>query len=86
MPLVIAAITGLTTWLMKLDERQYAINQNYVSKAELKQTIQNFSQLIEARRKQQEESDNKILEEVRNTNDAVQQLAITLERRTRVEK
>jgi hypothetical protein len=71
---------------MKLDERQYAINQNYVSKAELKQTIQNFSQLIEARRKQQEESDNKILEEVRNTNDAVQQLAITLERRTRVEK
>ncbi|AFT79062.1 hypothetical protein AMBLS11_12445 [Alteromonas macleodii str. 'Black Sea 11'] len=86
MPLVVAAISGLTAWLMKLDDRQYAINQNYVSKAELKQTIQNLSQLIEERRKQQEAADNQILQEVRNTNAAVQKLAINLERRTRIEK
>lgn len=82
MPLVVLALGGLATWLMKIDERQFKMNQDYVSKAELKESIAALSQLIKERKSERERAEREILTEIRTTNRAVQQLAITLERRT----
>ncbi|QPG06540.1 hypothetical protein IT774_05040 [Salinimonas marina] len=83
MPLLTLSIGGLSAWMMKIDERQYTINKNYVSKAELKETMDNLSSIIEARRVEQEQANRLVLEEIRETNLNVQKLAISLERRTR---
>lgn len=82
-PIFVATLTGLTAWISKIDDRQYIINQEYVSKAELKQAILNISNTMEDRRKEQAAQMQLILNEVKSTNQEVKRLAISLERRTK---
>lgn len=82
-PIFVATLTGLTAWISKIDDRQYVINQEYVSKAELKQAILNISDTMEDRRKEQAAQMQLILNEIRATNQELKRLAITIERRTK---
>ncbi|QSX32481.1 hypothetical protein JYB87_11965 [Shewanella avicenniae] len=85
-PILILGVTLLTGWVSRIDDRQYNISQNYASKEELKDAVEKLSMLIETRREQQEQSNRLILEEIRKTNRSVQELALTIERRTKSEK
>lgn len=81
-PILVLGVTLLTGWVSRIDDRQYNISQNYASKQELKDAVDKLSNLIEMRREQQAASNQQILDEIRKTNRSVQDLALTIERRT----
>lgn len=98
MPLISLAIGALTTWIWKVDDRQYELSRKipveYASKQDLEKSISQFSDSVNSRldafyRSSQEQREDrkhfqeKILEEVKGTNKMVQDLALKLEKRTR---
>lgn len=95
MPLVGIAISGLVTWVWKVDERQYMMSsllpQTYASKSDLKEIVkqivennqiqlQNFDQRLTDRTKQRERFEAEVLQQVKDTNKKVNELAIQIEK------
>lgn len=85
-PILLFGMSLLTAWMTRLDDRQYEISQQYVSKKELKESVDQLSTLIEQRREQQAQANDQILDEVRKTNKSVQDLAIKIERISKSEE
>ena len=98
MPLVGIAISGLVTWVWKVDERQYMMSsllpQTYASKSDLKEIVkqivennqiqlQNFDQRLTDRTKQRERFEAEVLQQVKDTNKKVNELAIQIEKLNR---
>lgn len=95
MPLVVIAISGLVTWVWKVDERQYMMSsilpQTYASKSDLKEIVkqiadnnriqfENFDQRLTDRTKQRERFEAEVLQQVKDTNKKVNELAIQIEK------
>ncbi|MBL4705481.1 MAG: hypothetical protein JKY54_13240 [Flavobacteriales bacterium] len=95
MPLVVLAIGGLVNWVWKVDERQYMMSsllpQTYASKSDLKEIIkqiadnnriqfENFDQRLTDRTKQRERFEAEVLQQVKDTNKKVNELAIQIEK------
>ncbi len=96
-PFIVALATlsvgGLSTWLWKLDNRQFDMTSDFASKAEMKDAIDglriNFDskftsleKVLNERREDRRIFDEKILSAIAETNKSVQQLAVKLEERT----
>ena len=98
MPLVALAIGGLTTWLMKIDDRTYDLSSSlpatYVSKDDLEKSMEKLTvsfkddiERVEDALKQQDEARQKfeqiMLNKADTTHGAIVDLAIKLEKRTK---
>lgn len=98
MPIVALALGSLTTWIWKVDDRQYQMSAElpakYASKDDLDKLMKQFGQNVNMRfdlleqnardqRSDRESFQRQVLEEVKETNKNVQELAVKLEKRTR---
>lgn len=103
MPVMVCLLSlgvgGLTTWLMKLDDRQFelsnSIPKTYVSKEDLRKDLDDFTRnidtkflglynLLNERKADREKFEDQFLEEVRETRKTVQDLAIKVEQGSKI--
>ncbi len=97
-PIILLGLGSLTTWIWKVDDRQYQMSNDiptkYASKADLEKMMLQFGSTVNVRfdmieqnsrdqRNDRENFQNQVLQEVKETNKNVQDLALKLEKRTR---
>lgn len=98
MPIILLGLGSISTWIWKVDDRQYQLSSDlpvvYASKAELGKLAQQLDkdfnkrfEMMEQRsrdqRQDREQFQIQVLQEVKETNKNVQDLALKLEKRTR---
>lgn len=93
-PFVIVAIGGLFTWLQKLDDRQYSMKEEYISKndfnvavARLESSIdkqmQTFQLTMDTRHKENALQVDRVLTQLAVANEKLNTLAVDLEKKTK---
>lgn len=97
-PIILLGLGSLTTWIWKVDDRQYQMSNDlpakYASKADLDNMMRRFGDTVNVRfdmieqnsrdqRDDRENFQNQVLQEVKETNKSLQDLALKLEKRTR---
>lgn len=93
-PFIIVAIGGLFTWLHKLDDRQYMMKDEYLSKndfnlavARLETSIDTrmatFQSALDSRHKENAAQMDRVLVQLSQVNDKLNTLAVDLEKKTK---
>lgn len=93
-PFIIVAIGGLFTWLHKIDDRQYSMKDEYLSKndfnmavARLESSIDSrmatFQTTLDTRHKENAAQMDRVLSQLSQVNEKLNTLAVDLEKKTK---
>lgn len=67
-PLFLAALVGLVTWVDKIDDRQYENAQKFATKEELKEAIDDLRDEMDVRFKNSENNQRIIIDMIKEKN------------------